>query len=133
MSAQRRNPFFQTRMGCKQAQQTFTTGNARCSHVLRQGTRLHATQTLQRGNHRLRTTQQLCSTGIGTKLALTREIHHDHAGENAEDNIADNHRYGVCDAWPGILLVVLAQVLVNALSHDAGKECDKGIHHTLNQ
>src|SRR3954470_3715919 len=61
-------------------------------HLVGQTARLKAAEARQRGDHRLRGAEQTCRAGVGAKFALARKPGDDHRGEDAEHDLAHDHR-----------------------------------------
>src|SRR6185436_7078428 len=91
-SLQRSDTLLDRRMRHEEPRNSAAAGDAERLHGLRQrGLAVHALQAAQRLNHRLATCK-LRTARVRTELALPREPHQDHRGENAEQNLRDEAR-----------------------------------------
>src|SRR5438876_8232096 len=90
---------------------------------------MHALQAVQRADHRL-ASGQLRSTRIGAELTLPRVPHHDHAGQNAEQNLRDE----ACDEETGAATALVAeQHPIYDEAHYPRQEYDERVQDTLEQ
>src|SRR5687767_828762 len=125
----RGNALLERRMAHEQPLQSMAdrTADAERSHLVRQRLRTLLAQAFERADHRV-ATFQLRAAGVGAELALAREPHDDHAREDAEHDLRDDHG----DEKRGAMAALgLEHDAVNRVTDDARQEDDEGIHHAL--
>ena len=70
------------------------------------------------------------AAGVGAELAMPREPHHDHAGENAEHQLRDDHGD---EERRAVAALGLEHDAIDDVADDARQEDDEGVHHALDQ
>ena len=88
-----------------------------------------ATQAFERADHRV-ASGQLRAARVRTELTLPREPHHDHRGEDAEQDLRDEARDE--EAGPRSALIA-QQHAIDDEADDAREEDDECIHDALQQ
>src|SRR5262249_50920530 len=86
-------------------------------------------ETLQRGDHLLASGKS-CATRVGPELALAGEPHHDHACQETEHYLRNDHRHEVGRT---VTALDLEHGAIHDVAHDPGQEDHESIDHALDE